>query len=503
MIKIFTTQQVKELDQYTIENEPIASIDLVERASTAFVNEFRRTFSRQSRIIIFAGQGNNGADALAIARLLSDESYQVEVYLFNPNKHLSAECDFNRQELTNKSDAEFNEINGEFIPPLLTRRDIVIDGLFGSGLNRPLGGGFAAVVKYINQSEATVVSIDIPSGLFGEDNRNNNPETIIHADYTFTFGFPKLAFLLPENGIFVGNWRTLDIGLHPAAIEQMQTPYEMITDEDMSKLIKPRNRFAHKGTFGHALLIAGSKGKMGAALLAARACLRGGTGLLTVHVPQRGEQIFQTALPEAMLSFDPHMERFTNVPDLSNFAAIGIGPGIGHSIETAAAFERTMDRAGKPMVIDADGLNLLSANHDLFHKIPRNSILTPHPKEFDRLTGENVGGYERLHKASAFARNRQVYIIVKGAYSAVCTPDGQIFFNSSGNPGMATAGSGDVLTGLLVALLAQGYAPKEAALLGTYIHGVAGDLAATLLSEESMIAGDIIEMFGKAYKQLK
>ncbi|MDH6313776.1 hydroxyethylthiazole kinase-like uncharacterized protein yjeF [Parabacteroides sp. PFB2-10] len=503
MIKIFTTQQVKELDQYTIEQEPIASIDLVERASTAFVNEFRRSFSRQSRVIVFAGQGNNGADALAVARLLSNESYQVEVYLFNPNKHLSAECDYNRHEVIHNSDAEFNEITGEFVPPLLTRRDIVIDGLFGSGLNRPLTGGFAAVVKYINQSEATVVSIDIPSGLFGEDNRTNNPETIIRANHTFTFGFPKLAFFLPENGTYTGSWKVLDIGLHPTAIEQMQTPYQMVTEEEISKLLKPRDRFAHKGTFGHALLIAGSRGKMGAALLAARACLRGGAGLLTVHVPQRGEQIFQTALPEAMLSFDTHQERFTNVPDLNNYAAIGIGPGIGHSIETAAAFERTMDRAGKPMVIDADALNLLSANHDLFHKIPANSILTPHPKEFDRLTGENLGGYERLHKASAFARNRQIYIVLKGAYTAICTPEGEIFFNPSGNPGMATAGSGDVLTGILLSLLSQGYTPKEASLLGVYLHGVAGDLAATLLSEESMIAGDITEMLGKAFKQLK
>lgn len=503
MIKIFTTQQVKELDQYTIEHEPILSIDLVERASTVFVHEFMRRYSRQTNIIVFAGQGNNGADALAIARLLADESYTVEVYLFNPTQQLSADCEHNRHRLINQSDAVFKEISGEFKPPVLTKRDVVIDGLFGSGLNRPLTGGYAAVVNYINQSEATVVSIDIPSGLFGEDNIENNPDAIIKADVTLTFGFPKLAFLLPENAAYTGIWKVLDIGLHPEVIEKTGTPYRMVTEEDIATLIHPRKRFSHKGDFGHGLLIAGSKGKMGASLLAARACLRSGAGLLTVHTPQRGEQIFQTALPEAMLSFDPHMERFTNVPELSNFSAIAIGPGLGHSFETAAAFERVLERAGKPIIIDADGLNLLSTNHELFTKIPPFSILTPHPKEFDRLTGESANGYERLQKAKAFAADKRVYVILKGAYTAICTPDGEIIINNTGNPGMATAGSGDVLTGILLGLLAQKYDPETVAILGVYLHGTAGDLAAAFFSEESMLSGDIIEMIGKAYKQLK
>ncbi len=503
MIKIFTTQQVKELDQYTIEHEPITSIDLVERASTVFVHEFIRRYSRQTRIIVFAGQGNNGADALAIARLLADESFSVEAYLFNPTQQLSPECEENRHRLIHQSDAVFKEISGEFKPPVLTRRDVVIDGLFGSGLNRPLTGGYAAVVKYINQSEAAVVSIDIPSGLFGEDNRTNDPDAIIRADITLTFGFPKLAFLLPENAAYTGTWKVLDIGLHPVAIEEMETPYQMITEEDIATMIHPRKRFAHKGDFGHALLIAGSKGKMGASLLAARACLRSGAGLLTVHTPQRGEQIFQTALPEAMLSFDPHMERFTNVPELSNFTAIAIGPGLGHSFETAAAFERVLERAGKPIIIDADGLNLLSSNHELFAKIPPFSILTPHPKEFDRLIGESTSGYERLQKAITFAAEKQVYVVLKGAYTMICTPEGEIFINNSGNPGMATAGSGDVLTGILLGLLSQGYEPQTVAVLGVNLHGIAGDLAAAFFSEESMLSGDIIEMLGKAYKQLR
>jgi NAD(P)H-hydrate epimerase len=502
MIKIFTTRQQKDLDKYTIENEPVASIDLVERASKAFVQEFCRRYSRKTRTIVFAGQGNNGADALAIARLLSEESYTVEAYLFNPTRQLSAECEHNRLRLINDSNADFTEVSGEFIPPTLGKWDIVIDGLFGSGLNRPLEGGYAAVVRYINQSEATVVSIDIPSGLFGEDNHSNNPDAIIRANLTLTFG-TKLAFLLPENAAYPGDCKVIDIGLHPVAAEKVHTPYRTVTENDVVSLIRPRDRFAHKGYFGHALLIAGSKGKMGASLLAAKACLRSGAGLLTVHIPQRGEQIFQPTLPEAMLSFDPHMERFTNAPELASYTSIAIGPGLGCGFETAAAFEKVLERAGKAIIIDADGINLLSSNHELFAKIPPKSILTPHPKEFDRMAGESISGYERLQKAQAFAVEKDVYVVLKGAYTALCTPEGNVYFNSSGNPGMATAGSGDVLTGVLLGLLAHGYSSEHAALLGVYLHGVAGDLAAAFYSEESMLAGDITEMLGKAFKQFK
>ncbi|MDH6535511.1 NAD(P)H-hydrate dehydratase [Parabacteroides sp. 52] len=502
MIKIFATEQVKELDKYTIEHEPIASIDLVERASVLFVQEFVRHFSRQSRVFVFAGPGNNGADALAIARLLADESYKVEVYLFNPSHHLSLDCDKNKERLQKEVSVAFTEVAGPFEAPQLGEQDIVIDGLFGSGLNRSLEGGFAAVVNYINESDATVVAIDIPSGLFGEDNRQNNPDAIIRADVTLTFAFPKLAFLLPENHVYVGEWKVLDIGLHPTAVEEMSTPYVQVSEEDIVSLLRPRERFAHKGNYGHALLVAGSKGKMGASLLAARACLRSGAGLLTAHIPFRGEQTFQTAFPEAMLSFDPHKEYFTTVPELAPYTAVAVGPGIGQSFETAAAVERLLERFGKPLVIDADAINLLASNHDMFNKIPSNSLLTPHPKEFDRIAGESHSDYERLQKARMFASEKNMYIVLKGAYTATCTPDGRVFFNNSGNPGMATAGSGDVLTGILLGLLSQGYEPGEAAVLGVYLHGAAGDLAAAFRSEESLIAGDITEMLGKAFKQL-
>ena len=503
MIKIFPTDKVKELDQYTIQNEPISSIDLVERASTVFVQEFCRRFSKQTRIIVFAGQGNNGADALAIARLLKDECYKVETYLFNPTEHLSFDCEMNKQRILGLEKVEFTEVIADFVPPVLTDRDVVIDGLFGSGLNRPITGGFAAMVKYINQSDATVVSIDIPSGLFGENNQTNDPDSIIKASLTLTFGFPKLAFFFPENAQYVGEWKVLDIGIHPDIIDNTSTPYMMVEEEDIAEVLQPREKFSHKGTYGHALLIAGSKGKMGAALLAARSCLRSGTGLLTVHIPQRGGGIMQAAFPEAMVSFDPHPDYFTTVPEIASYSAVGIGPGLGQHLESAAALERLLQTTEKPVVLDADALNLLASNKDLLNRIPPRSILTPHPKEFDRIAGESNTMYERLKKAQAFATEHKLCVILKGTYTAICTATGNVYFNSCGNPGMATAGSGDVLTGIILGLLAQGAEPETASVAGVFLHGTAGDLAAVYRSEESMIAGDITDMLGKAFKQIK
>lgn len=503
MIKIIETAKVKEIDQYTIDNEPIESIDLVERASVAFVNEFCHHYARQHRIVVFAGQGNNGADALAIARLLQVEGYRVEVYLFNPTQHLSTDCEINKQRLLMDGQVKLIEVIEDFTPPTLTNWDIVIDGLFGSGLNRPLSGGYAAVVRYINQSDATVISIDIPSGLFGEDNSLNEPEHIIRADHTYTFEFPKLALVLPENASYAGKWKVLPIGLHPTIMEKTETPYIMVTDEDMEGILHTRNTFDHKGVFGHALLIAGSKGKMGAAILAAMACLRSGVGCLTVHLPERGEMALQTAVPEAMLSLDYNKDYLSNLPVTTAFKAIAIGPGIGMQKSSLLVLENLLKVAKQPLVLDADALNLIAQHPELIESLPAHTILTPHPKEFDRMFGEAACGYERLHRASAVAVAHKLCIVLKGAYTAICTLEGNIYINSTGNPGMATAGSGDVLTGIILGLLAQGYTPETAAVLGTYLHGAAGDFAALNSSEESLMASDIVHMLGRAFKTHK
>jgi NAD(P)H-hydrate epimerase len=506
MIKIFATEKIKALDQYTILHEPVSSINLVERAAGVFAGEFSRRYRKQSRVIVFAGQGNNGADALAISRLLAeDHSFKrVEAYLFNPpTGQLSAECEVNRRRLSQTGGVSFTEVTTRFSPLQLNERDIVIDGLFGSGLNRPLEGGFAALTSYINASGAKVASVDIPSGLFGEDNSGNTPEAIVRADLTLTFGFPKLAFLLSENEAYVGAWKALDIGVHPDVVASTPTPYYLVTEDDAARVIRPRAKFAHKGMFGHALLIAGSRGKVGAATLAARACLRSGAGLLTAHLPACAESVMQTVFPEAMLSLDAQADYFTSLPDLSPYSAAGVGPGLGMHPESAAALKTLLERVTCPLVIDADALNLVAADQELIDLLPPNSILTPHPKEFDRLAGESASSYERLTKARSFASSHKLIVVLKGAYTATCTPEGNVYFNSSGNPGMATAGSGDVLTGVILGFLAAGYKPVESATIGVLLHGIAGDLAAAIRqSEESLLAGDVVEMLGKAFKQV-
>ncbi|MDR2120705.1 MAG: NAD(P)H-hydrate dehydratase [Tannerella sp.] len=501
MIKIFKTEETVELDKYTIAHEPISGVALVERAATAFIHAFCRHYPTvRGTIYVFAGCGNNGADALAAARLLCDAGYCPEVYLFDPKRNLSPECEANKNLLLGRREICFREIVDRFIPPAIRPCDIVIDGLFGSGLNRPLGGEFAAAADCINRSCATVVSIDIPSGLFGEDNRNNNPAHIIKADLACTFEFPKLAFMFAENEPFVKQWTILPIGIHPDIVAKTATPYSLVTPEDVKHTIRRRPKFSHKGTFGHALLIAGGKGKMGAAVLASGACMRSGVGRLTVHIPQRGETILQTAVPEAMLSLDENADFVSALPAADSYDAVGVGPGIGTHHISAGALESLLKSATKPLVLDADALNILAANRRLIKLLPPHTILTPHPREFDRLYGESAAhSYDRLHRAMKTAETYAVYIVLKGARTAVCTPEGNVCFNSTGNAGMATAGSGDVLTGLILGLLAQGYAPETAAVAGVYLHGLAGDIAAADLSEESLIAGDIIRALGKAF----
>ena len=395
---------------------------------------------------------------------------------------------------------KFHEITSQFAPPTLTVDHLVIDGLFGSGLNKPLSGGYAAVVKYINASSATVVAIDIPSGLMGEENTFNVKTNIIRADVTLSLQLPKLSFLFAENAEFIGEWDLLDINLSQEGIEELDTNYEMLEAEDIRSLIKPRNKFAHKGSFGHALLIAGSRGMAGASVLAARACLRSGVGLLTVHAPICNNDILQTAIPEAIVEQDVSEICFAVPTDADDYQAIGIGPGLGRSEETEAALLEQLSSCQTPLVVDADALNILANHRHALNNLPKGSILTPHPKELERLVGKCQDSYERLTKAIELAHTAKVHIVLKGANSAIITPNGKCFFNPTGNPGMATAGSGDVLTGIILALLAQGYAADEAAKIGTFVHGLAGDFARKKTGVISLMAGDIINNLPTAWR---
>jgi len=503
---IYETSKTRELDKYTIDIKRITSLDLIDSAASVFVNEFNRKFASQdnkvaNKVYVFAGPGNNGADALSIAHLLNENGTQVFTFLINPSDSLSPECDIVKKRLIDYGLPNFTEVSKQLKLPKLEKQDIIIDGLFGSGLNRTLDGGYAKIIHYINQSKSTIVSVDIPSGLFGEDNSHNDLQNIIQADYTFTFEYPKLSFLFPENACFTGEWKAIPIGLVADETLKAATPYSIINEEDFFTYFKPRDRFTHKGHFGHALLMAGSVGKIGAAVLAARSCMRSGAGMLTVHLPHRGEIIMQTSLPEAMVSLDNNHDHISNLPDLSRYSAVGIGPGIGTDNQTKSVLKQLIENNdGKPLVIDADALNIIAEDGGLLNSLPAGTIITPHPKEFARLAGESENSYERLQKARSIATEQKIYIILKDAYSAVCTPEGKVYFNTIGNSGMATAGSGDVLTGLILGLLAQGYEPEKAAILGVYTHSNAGNLAANALSEESMLAGDITSMLGKVFK---
>ena len=518
-MKIFTTAQIRELDKYTIEHEPIASLDLMERAARALTQAVTREWPATKPIVIFAGPGNNGGDALAMARLLSEQNYEVSVYLFNISGQLSSDCAANKQRLLDSRRLKnFVEVSMEFDPPLLDGNTLVIDGLFGSGLNKPLAGGFASLVKYINSAQAKVISIDVPSGLMTEDNEYNVRANIIRADITLTLQQPKLSFLFSENQQFIGQLRVLDIKLSKEGIAKIEAPFTMIEKSEVCERLLDRSPFAHKGQMGTALMIAGCYGMAGAAVLAAKACMRSGAGKVVVNTPRRNIPILQAAIPEAIVQSGSEETIFAETVDTEDYQAMGIGPGLGQSEQTAIALIAQLRRTQCPIVVDADALNILASHRAWMQQLPKGIILTPHPKELDRLEGHSADTYERLkgiiltphpkeldrlegHSADTYERLTKArnlaerlkgYVILKGHHTAICCPDGHIMFNSTGNAGMATAGSGDVLTGVLTGLLARGYKPLDACVVGVYLHGLAGDLAARELGEESLIASDII-----------
>ena len=502
-MKIFTGAQIHELDKYTIEHEPIESIDLMERAAKALTRAICEQWPTDIPVVVFAGPGNNGGDALAVARMMAEMNYVVSAYLFNISGHLSADCAVNRHRLVEcKRVKEFIEVIEEFDPPVLEENMLVIDGLFGSGLNKPLAGGFASLVKYINAAPSTVVSIDIPSGLMTEDNTYNVRANIIRANLTLTLQQPKLAFYFPENQIFLGKVRVLDIRLSREGMEHIDAQYTIIEENEIRPRLLGRDIYAHKGNMGNALLIAGSYGMAGAAVLATKACMRSGAGKVTVHSPKRNNMILQISVPEAVVQLDPEETIFSEAVDTEDYDALGIGPGLGQSETTAIALIAQLRRTQCPIVADADALNMLANHRAWLQQLPKGIIMTPHPAEFDRLQGNSADSYERLTRARELAERLSAYIILKGHYTALCCPDGHVMFNQTGNPGMATAGSGDVLTGIITALLVRGYKQQDACMVGMFLHGLAGDIAAKHVGMESLIASDLIQYLPEAFKRL-
>jgi hydroxyethylthiazole kinase-like uncharacterized protein yjeF len=502
-MKIFTTRQIKEIDDLTIINEPVASADLMERAADQLLRWFLRNFDRTGRVIIFAGPGNNGGDGLALARLLSVNRFNAEVFFIRTSGNTSDDWKHNFQRLKKETTVLFNTIDSTEHFPLISSEDVVVDAIFGSGLTRPAEGLAGEVINKLNHAESVIVSIDIPSGLFGEDNGSNNPDNVIQADFTLSFEFPKLAFMFSENSKFTGEWHILPIGLSPNAIRSTKTPYFFLENDYVFSMLKKREKFDHKGKYGHGLLIAGSYGKIGASVLGARAALKTGIGLVSCHIPGCGYPIIQTAVPEAMAQVDINEKHISDIETVDPFDAIGIGPGIGTDIDTQKAFHALLTNSSKPMVIDADGINILGLNKDWLTELPHETILTPHIREFERIAGKTEDSFARMEKQAEFAAKYNCIIVLKGAHTSIASPEGKVFFNNTGNPGMATAGSGDVLTGMILSLLAQGYSPENAAVTGVYLHGLAGDIAAAKSCYESIIATDIIDNIGNAFLKIR
>jgi len=502
-MKIFSCNQIKQIDEYTIRNEPVASIDLMERAALKLLEWYVERFERTRPVLILAGPGNNGGDGLALARLLALSKYKSEVWFINIASSRTSDWEINRKRLEAETNVQFRTINGTDQLPDIPPGSLIIDALFGSGLSRPVEGFAGDVIRQINNSGSIIISIDIPSGLFGEDNGNNNPDHIIRASYTLSFQFPKLSFMFAENEKYTGEWHILPIGLDPQAIENTESPYLFLEKEIITPLLKHRNKFDHKGTFGHGLLIGGSYGKIGAMVLGAKAALRSGIGLVTCHIPSRGNLVMQCIVPEAMVIHDNSEKYISDILITDSFSAVGIGPGMGTEPISQNVLNSLLLNCKKPLVIDADALNILSENKKWHKSIPPGTILTPHPKEFERLSGKTVNSYERLQKQIEFSVKHKCIIVLKGAFTSISSPDGRVWFNSTGNPGMATGGSGDVLTGIILSLLSQGYSPINASLTGVYIHGLAGDVAAEETSFESIIASDIINGIGEAFSRIR
>lgn len=485
-LKILSVDQIRALDAYTIQHEPIIAIDLMERASRIVFNWLSQHYNADTTFTVFCGQGNNGGDGLVIARLLHKHGYRTICYVLNATESYSKDNLKNQERLTSVKPFEF--ITPKTILPEI-KTQVVIDAVFGSGLDRPIEGLAAELIHHINKSGKEIIAIDIASGLYADKKSEGN--TIIQPARTLTFQLPKLAFLLPQNEQYTGDWKVLDIGLSQEFIAEAETNYYYTTS--VSEQRKVTHKFAYKNNFGHALLIAGSYGKVGAALLASRACMKSGVGLLTTHVPKCGYQIMQIGLPEAMASVDAEEEIFTTLPEeLDHYTALGVGPGLGTTTKTIIAFEALLKQWEKPLVIDADGLNILSQHKELLDLLPQNGILTPHLGEFKRLVGDWHDDFERLNLLQVFCQKHSVITVLKGAHTAVCNADGTIFFNSTGNPGMATAGSGDVLTGMVLSYLAQGYDAINAAKSAVFDHGVAGDDARDNTKKGRFLAGEII-----------
>ncbi|WP_420322179.1 NAD(P)H-hydrate dehydratase [Flagellimonas sp.] len=499
-MKIFTAEQIYQADKFTIAKQQIKSDELMERAAIRLFEWMHsRLQGAQVNIHLFCGIGNNGGDGIALARHLQEHGYAINVHVVNYSETRSNDFLLNLERLKDRKIwPEF--MTEETCLPEISPNDIVVDAIFGIGLNRKPDDWVGNIIAHINKSSAFVLSVDIPSGL-PMDRGPWNAEHVVEASYVLSFQLPKLVFFLPETGIYVNQWEILDIGLDAEFLVTTQTQFELIGRPEVLPMYRPRLKFSHKGTYGHALIVGGSYGKIGAVQLASDACLSVGSGLVTAFVPECGYIPLQTGIPEAMVLTDEEDDHITNIDIPFESNAVGIGMGLGTEEATVNAFGALLKEMNIPVVIDADGLNILAKNPKLMKDIPPGSILTPHPKELERLIGKWADDFEKLKKTRAFSIKNKCIVLIKGAHTLI-VGDEKIYVNTTGNPGMATAGSGDVLTGMITGLLAQGYEPLHASILGVYLHGLAGDIGVSQVGYEALKASGIIKNIGTAYLEL-
>lgn len=491
-MKILSAEQIREWDAITIKHQNSTSLELMEKAATACYNFIANT-NLKGDILIFCGPGNNGGDGFALARILHENNYKVTVIeVWNKNASISPDNKINRDKLS--KNIEVLSFENFYKHPIDTNRTIIIDAILGLGQNRALSGNIKLAVEWINQFGKNIISIDIPTGLFEVCHKPEN--VAVEAKITLSFGSPKLPFFFPENDRFIGKWEVLDIGLDEGFPETIQTTFNYLSQKDIETSKIKRRKFSHKGTFGTAYLFAGQTGMAGAAILASKACLRSGVGKLIVRIPKDCLNILQSIVPEAICDVDPHEEVLSTFPsDLTPYQSVGIGPGIGRSPLTKALIWKLLRNGVPNLVLDADAINII-AEEGWQNRIPPGTVVTPHLREFERLWGTSENHYQRLMKAAEIAIENRLVIVVKGAHTAIIGPDGSIFFNTTGNTGLAKAGTGDVLTGMIVGILAQGYEVTEGVKRAVFLHGLAAEILSEQRTPESFLASDLVNCIG-------
>ncbi len=486
--KLFTGEQIRAIDRLTIERQNISSEELMERAATKLFHHLLPHVDQKTPVYIFCGKGNNGGDALVLTRLLYLHNYDVKCFTIGNSQNASPDFKTNLKKLEQIGFKVINIQEDNF--PTINSQSIIIDGIFGTGLSRPVHGLAQKIIEYINQSGAKIISIDMPSGMYA-DTSNQPDDTIVKADTVFSFQFPKISFFFPENSQFISDFEIIDIGLDSKVMAQLPSNYWLLNDEVL-KIRKKRPSIGHKNTFGHAYIIGGSNGMMGAPLLSSHAALRIGAGLVTNFLPKKGYKISQTYLPEVMTLTDKNKNHITDIKLPRRITAVGIGMGMQTNEKTQKAFKKFLKTIKVPLLLDADALNILSLHKNWWQYIPENSILTPHEGEFKRLTGNWQNDTEKWQLLQKLASRIKSTVVLKGAYTTI-SDGNHIYINPVANSALATAGSGDVLSGIITGLLAQGYQTLEACLLGVYIHGQTAEKYKKNHAPYSMTATDIIE----------